>query len=34
MQIYNIVSVTQLKSHSETNLYKKEFQLNFNSIEK
>ena len=34
MQIHNIVSVTQLKPHSEADLYEREFRLNSDSVEK
>ena len=33
MQIYNVISVMQFKSHSEADSYEKESQLNFNSVE-
>ena len=33
MQIYNVVSVTQLKPHPETDPYKKKSQLNLSSVE-
>ena len=34
MQIHNVVSVTQFKFHSETDSYKRESQLNSDSVEK
>ena len=33
MWIYNVVSVTQLESHSEANLYERESQLNPGLVE-
>ena len=33
MQIHNVVSVMQFKSHSETDLYERESQLNSDSVE-
>ena len=33
MWIHNVISVTQLKLHSEADLYKRESWLNFDSVE-